>query len=85
MRGGDPNGNVKIELPKRVLKITNPMMRGDDVKALQEALKSLGYKVGAIDGIYGNNTKSAVIAYQHNNNLEPDGMVGPNTRSKLGL
>ena len=44
-------------------------------------------KVGVSqDGIFGPNTKQAVINYQNTNGLSPDGIVGPNTwRKLLGL
>lgn len=36
---------------------------GSDVKALQQQLKNAGYNI-AVDGIFGNQTKQAVIDYQ---------------------
>lgn len=36
----------------------------DEVKAIQERLNALGYRHGMIDGIFGNNTKNAVTAWQ---------------------
>lgn len=53
--------------------------RGTDVKEVQSLLQRLGYYNGAIDGIFGNNTRNAVIAFQRANGLTPDGIVGPMT------
>lgn len=56
---------------------------GADVRTAQELLVSAGYDVGKVDGIYGGNTLSAVRAFQHDNGLTPDGIVGPLTWDKL--
>lgn len=37
---------------------------GEEVERLQSALRAKGYPVGAIDGIYGANTKRAVLLFQ---------------------
>lgn len=42
------------------LAITSPYMRGDAVKALQQALNGLGYDAGKVDGICGDNTMAAI-------------------------
>ena len=45
--------------PKKI-ELTSPMMRGDDIKALQTALNALGYDAGDADGIAGKNTIAAI-------------------------
>ena len=67
----------------RILKVTSPLMQGDDVKAVQNKLNSLGYNCGTADGYYGNATKSAVISFQSAKGLTADGEVGPATWSAL--
>lgn len=57
--------------------------KGVYVAVLQDALNFLGYNSGNIDGIFGNNTKNAVIRYQRSNGLSPDGIVGCNTWRSL--
>ena len=52
---------------------------GPYVKLIQSLLTRIGYNPGAVDGIYGIQTKNAVMAYQRDNNLYPDGIVGPMT------
>jgi peptidoglycan hydrolase-like protein with peptidoglycan-binding domain len=58
-------------------------MRGPDVAELQRRLQSLGYNVGPIDGIFGRQTERAVRQFQRDNNLVPDGVVGPRTIAVL--
>lgn len=53
--------------------------KGVYVAVLQDALNTLGYNAGAIDGIFGNNTKNAVLRYQRSRGLTADGIVGCNT------
>lgn len=67
-------------LPKTTLK---PGDTGAQVKALQRALKSLGYPVGAVDGQYGPATKTAVASFQHAAGLTEDGVFGPKTLNAL--
>ena len=54
-------------------------------KAIQQKLKELGYYKGSVDGVYGQGTRSAVIAFQKANGLSADGIVGPKTASALGV
>jgi hypothetical protein len=51
--------------------------RGDEVKKVQQALGQ------DADGIFGKMTEAAVIAWQGNNNLTPDGIVGPKTYAAM--
>lgn len=57
--------------------------RGTEVRKLQEQLNKLGYNAGAVDGIFGSCTESAVKAFQRANGLAVDGIVGPKTQNKL--
>jgi|GEM_PF-2025012 len=51
---------------------------GEDVKALQWVLDRFGYKC-TVDGIYGSETKAAVMAFQKELLLKTDGIAGPET------
>ena len=61
--------------------------KGAEVKKMQNALISRGYNVGRFqaDGIFGKSTRDAVIKFQRDNRLQPDGIVGPATKRALGL
>jgi peptidoglycan L-alanyl-D-glutamate endopeptidase CwlK len=58
---------------------------GDDVRTLQQSLTQHGFNPGAIDGMYGQGTIAAVIAFQKSEGLLSDGVAGPRTLSALGL
>jgi peptidoglycan hydrolase-like protein with peptidoglycan-binding domain len=58
-------------------------MRGFAVERLQERLQTLGFYTGAIDGIFGPATESAVQTLQRANALNPDGIVGAETWTVL--
>lgn len=49
------------------------------VRYLQQKLLSKLYPVGIVDGIFGNATQNAVVQFQQENGLTPDGIVGPRT------
>jgi peptidoglycan hydrolase-like protein with peptidoglycan-binding domain len=49
---------------------------GEAVKQLQQALKDLGFDVGAVDGQFGTKTEQAVKAFQQERGLSVDGIVG---------
>jgi chitosanase len=68
----------------RLLRLAAPYLEGDDVRALQQALKAAGYGV-AVDGVYGPGTEAAVRALQAALGLGVDGIVGQATRTALGL
>ncbi|HHY26710.1 MAG TPA: LysM peptidoglycan-binding domain-containing protein [Desulfitobacterium dehalogenans] len=57
--------------------------RGNDVAEVQVRLSELGYIPGPIDGIFGAKTEAAVIRFQRDRGLTPDGIVGPLTYNVL--
>lgn len=58
---------------------------GEEVKTLQTKLKRWGYYSGSIDGVFGAETKKAVISFQKKNGLTADGIVGDATKKALGM
>jgi hypothetical protein len=79
--------NYPLQIPptgemERTLELKTPYMRGEDVVKVQEALKRLNYKVVA-DGTFGPRTRDAVMQFQKDRKLTPDGIVGPELRKLL--
>ena len=59
--------------------------KGNITKLIQKRLLSLGYDLGkyGADGDFGTATYNAVVKFQKDNGLTPDGIVGQNTWRKL--
>jgi len=59
--------------------------RGSTVRIMQQKLTAKGYSLPryGCDGIFGSETRSAVMAFQRNNGLTVDGICGPYTWGKL--
>ena len=66
-------------LGSRLLYLQSPPLRGDDVADLQRLLTSLGFPMSQIDGIHGQQTADALVDFQLNAGLVPDGVCGPIT------
>ena len=56
--------------------------KGDEVAAMQEALKSLGYSI-TVDGNYGAGTMNTVKSFQKKYDLKQDGIAGNQTLALL--
>jgi hypothetical protein len=69
-----------LVLPASIVKLGD---HGNTVKELQRALRSLGFTVGTIDGVFGATTERALVAFQTAHHLSPDGVLGPATRAAL--
>ncbi len=72
---------------KNALKNNNGVVKmnsvGKSVYLLQSALYSLNYDPKGFDGIFGNGTKLAVVSFQKEKKLSPDGIVGEKTWAAL--
>ena len=66
-------------LGDRFLYLCQPMLRGDDVAEVQRRLGALGFDAGRVDGIFGPLTERALVEFQRNAGLVPDGNCGPAT------
>jgi hypothetical protein len=78
------SGTAPLAEP-RLLMLKSPMMTGADVRAVQNALNQHNHAGLAIDGCYGPETSAAVLNWQRREHLQADGIVGPQTRTSLGL
>lgn len=58
---------------------------GLDAAFVQTILKTLGFYTGAIDGLYGPKTETAVANFQDSEHISSDGVVGPVTFYHIGL
>ena len=56
---------------------------GSRVRVLQQALKDLGFTISKVDGVFGQSTFEAVMAFQKATGLTVDGKAGKNTLVKL--
>lgn len=74
-----------VPYASRYLRITSPLMRGPDVAALQQRLKSLGYYSGQVNSVFDSATVEALKAFQTQAGLTPDGIAGPATWMALGF
>lgn len=68
---GDPAGQVE------------PGVEGAHVAVLQSRLASMGFRPGPIDGVFGGQTYSAVLALQKHEGLERTGVLDETTRVAL--
>lgn len=61
------------------------LLKGNDVKVIQNILLCLDYNLGSdgADGEYGIKSRAAVMSFQSEHNLEPDGICGIKTYKSL--
>jgi peptidoglycan hydrolase-like protein with peptidoglycan-binding domain len=55
------------------------------VRAVQARLRDLGFYTGAVDGVWGQSTQSAVGQFQANRGLQPNGVLSTPTVTAMGL
>lgn len=59
--------------------------QGAEVTQIQTKLKNWGYYSGGVDGIFGADTRKAVISFQKKNGLTADGVAGKATLNAMGI
>lgn len=58
--------------------------RGEEVRRLQQLLVDQGYlNAGGADGVYGGGTEKAIMQFQKDQHLDPDGVAWPQTQKRL--
>lgn len=72
-------------LGDRLLMLSAPQLRGDDIATMQSALNHLGFDCGRPDGILGPATARALVDFQRNSGLTADGMCGARTVRMLEM
>ena len=72
-----------FQLGDRLLYLSSPMLRGDDVAELQRRLNALGFDAGREDGILGAETETALREFQRNAGTTADGVCGPATLASI--
>ena len=58
-------------------------LEGEDVSELQQRLADLSYYTDKINGVYGESTQAAVMAFQKDFDLEPSGRANAQTQAQL--
>ena len=76
-------GTIETPIISTVRPTLKKGSKNGSVMILQEFLNSHGYDCGTIDGIFGSKTEKAVKAFQKDNNLVADGIVGPKTWASI--
>ncbi|GGH87682.1 3D (Asp-Asp-Asp) domain-containing protein [Pullulanibacillus pueri] len=72
--------NHYVKFDGKILRLGD---KGEEVEDVQDHLKSLGFYNGHLDGIYGQETRTAVEDFQKGNDLKVDGLVGQQTFKAL--
>ena len=74
---------ARWQLGQRLLYLTRPYLRGDDVAELQVLLAQLGFNPGRIDGLFGPQLESALGEFQRNRALESSATLTKATLHEL--
>jgi N-acetylmuramoyl-L-alanine amidase len=76
--------DFKRRLGSRVLRLSDPILEGEDVRQLQEALNKAGFEI-EVDSFFGRSTEQIVKQFQKKKGLKADGIVGQETLEALEL
>lgn len=70
---------ITILLRGDIVEVLSLGSQGTYVMLAQSILAKIGFDPGAIDGVFGEQTKQAVMEFQMSRGLTPDGVIGPDT------
>ena len=83
LQSGDTSSRGSSSSGSTVNTLLKKGSKGSAVTQLQQLLKDKGYLKGSVDGIFGNQTYSAVRSFQKDAGLAADGIVGSKTWAAL--
>ena len=83
--GSYPYGYGYYSRPRAVIYADAAYTDDATVAAVQRRLARAGYYHGAIDGVIGNGTRSAIRAFERNNGLPIDGRIDRRLLATMGL
>lgn len=83
--GSYPYGYGYYTRPRAVIYTDTGYTDDATVAAVQRRLARGGYYRGAVDGVIGQGTRSAIRAYERNNGLRVDGRIDRQLLATLGL
>ncbi|NEP83676.1 MAG: peptidoglycan-binding protein [Okeania sp. SIO3C4] len=81
------SAQIPLEINSVPISINRPILKtgsqGEEVSQLQGVLKLMGYYLGKVNGIYSDSTAAAVVKFQEDVGLIPNGIVDQNTWNRL--
>jgi len=77
--------NLAVSLTTATVAFASTLQADPTTLAVQRALKAQGYAVGALDGIWGRNTRSALESFLRDKGQEFDGVVDQTELELLGI
>jgi hypothetical protein len=83
--GAYPYGYGYYNRPRTVIYADAGLTDDATVAAVQRRLARAGYYHGAIDGVIGNGTRSAIRAFERNHGLAVDGRIDRRLLATMGL
>lgn len=71
--------------PTVAAKVLKPGQSGDAVVALRNRLIAMGYLAASADQSYDEDMQAAVMQFQSDHGIEPDGVAGPGTMAEINV
>lgn len=83
MSNNKPDDKDLKEKRLPLLRPPKPWQPRLEVAKIQRVLKEMGYDIKTIDGYPGPETRQALLRFQQDHGLHPDGEIGPETIAKI--